>query len=207
MPPRWRVKLSHIKHTILTSQNKSSIQDCNFPKHSKSTQHTDVANNHRNTAMLNTQPMSYPTLNLENKKEKNFKKNFVLYKTNNQRQREREREGDTDTRTAINRKYVLTLTSACRVIRCHVEGKRKTVTKTQITKLCFVRLLHVFKHKMQFYLPMFPTTVARDTPPWYPDKEGGRGSQIQLHCAVTAYNATCFDFNQQPSSGITKIFI
>jgi hypothetical protein len=83
-----------------------------------------------------------------------------MYKTNSQR----EREGDTDTRIAINCKYVLTLTSACRVIRCHVGGKRKTVTKTQITKLCFVRLLHVFIVKMQFYLSMFPTLFACDVP-------------------------------------------
>jgi len=31
---------SHIKHTKLTSQKKSSIQDYNLPKHSKSTQQT-----------------------------------------------------------------------------------------------------------------------------------------------------------------------
>jgi len=108
--------------------------------------------------MLNTQPTSYPPLNLENKKEKTSKK--FCYVQNYQP----EREGDTDTRTAINCKYVLTLTSACRVIRCHVGGKRKTVTKTQITKLCFVSLLNVFKAKMQFYLSMFPTIFACDMP-------------------------------------------
>jgi hypothetical protein len=80
---------SHMKCTILTSQKKSSIQDCNFPKHSKSTQHTDVANNHSSTVMLNTQPTSYPPLNLENKQTKlKKKKTTVTYEINSQTERE-----------------------------------------------------------------------------------------------------------------------
>ena len=150
---------SHIKCTILTSQKKSSIQDYNFPKHSKSTQHTNTANNHSSTVMLNTQPTSYPPLNLENENRGKKKKKLLCTQLT-----VREREGDTDTRIAINCKYILTLTSACHVIRCHVGGKRKTVTKTQITKLCFVRLLYVFTPKMQFYLSTFPTIFACDMP-------------------------------------------
>jgi hypothetical protein len=57
-------------------------------------------------------------------------------------QQEPKREESTDTKTAINLKYVLTLTSACHVIQCQDGGKRKTVTRTQLTKLCFVRLLY-----------------------------------------------------------------
>ena len=73
---------TYIKCTILTTQKKSSIQDYNFSKHSKSTKHTDVANNHSSTIVLNTEPTSYAPLNSEKEKKRRKKKKKKKKKKN-----------------------------------------------------------------------------------------------------------------------------